>query len=154
MIYTIGYSRLTHEDLAEIVRGLDTILIDCRFKPVSRRPGFGGGQLAAALGSRYQAHGHHLGGYGHISADGIEFLRSHLGNLLLLCKEEAPGDCHRHSDICAPYFPDAIHIFRDEMFTARELQRAIDDDDDYELTGSLSNFFSCIPHNLRSSAPL
>jgi hypothetical protein len=29
--------------------------------------------------------------------------------------EEAPGDCHRHRDICAPHVPEAVHIFRDEL---------------------------------------
>lgn len=145
MIYTIGYQLLTPAALAAIAARLDATVIDCRLKPVSRVPGFGGRQLAALLGSRYQQHGHHLGGYGHTTAEGIDFLCRRQGCLLLLCMEEAPGDCHRHHAICAPHFPDALHIYRDEIFTAGELRRAIDDDDEYALVGSL-------PDLLRESA--
>jgi hypothetical protein len=56
---------------------------------------------------------------------------------LLLCAEEAPGDCHRHHDICGPHFPGAVHIFCDELFTAGALQEAIDagPDADHETCG-------------------
>jgi hypothetical protein len=58
--------------------------------------------------------------------------------------EEAPGDCHRHRDICGPHIPDAIHIFRDELVTSRALRAALDagPDADYEIAGSLADLLT------------
>jgi hypothetical protein len=60
---------------------------------------------------------------------------SKTGTLTLLCKEEAPGDCHRHYRIALPllqtYGIQCIHVYQDHLVTAAELQRSIDDDDDY-----------------------
>jgi len=55
--------------------------------------------------------------------------------------EEAPGDCHRHLAICGPHFPEAIHIFRDEQFTARALQVALDAGDMARLYGETDDLF-------------
>lgn len=95
MIYTIGYQRLSPPRLAAIVAGLGAVLIDVRYKPVSRKPGFGGNQLAALLGDRYQQRGDRLGGFGRTSSAGIEELRRDQADktLLLMCQEHAPGDC-------------------------------------------------------------
>ena len=62
----------------------------------------------------------------------------------MLCAEEAPGDCHRHHDICGPHFPDAVHIFRDELFTAGALQEALNagPDADYEICGDVAHLFN------------
>ena len=154
MIYTLGYSHLTPVRLSEIVCGLEARLIDCRFKSVSRRADFGGRQLAILLGSRYEQHGNHLGGFGHVTPGGIEFLRSAQGNLILLCMEEPPGDCHRHHSICAPHFPAALHIYQDELIAAGELQRAIAAGDEYEVAGLLSELLSDSPQSRLISAPL
>jgi hypothetical protein len=64
MIYTIGYQRLPLERLREIAEKLDAILIYCRFKPVSRKPGFGRRQLETLLGTKYEWRGNELGGRG------------------------------------------------------------------------------------------
>ena len=138
MILTIGYQRLSPERLREIITRLDARLIDCRNVPMSRRPGFSGRRLGELLGERYVQAGHFLGGRGHTTAEGIRWLRSQSGNVVLMCMEEAPGDCHRHFDICGPQFPEAVHIYQDELFTARALQQAEDDDSDYEIIGSLT----------------
>jgi hypothetical protein len=68
---------------------------------------------------------------------GIDRLRldAERATLLLLCMEEAPGDCHRHHAICGLHFPAAVHIFRDEQFTAKTLQDALDAGDAARLYG-------------------
>jgi hypothetical protein len=53
--------------------------------------------------------------------------------------EEAPGDCH-HA-ICGPHFPDAVHIFRDQQFTAKALQDALDSADVARLYGETADLF-------------
>ena len=60
-------------------------------------------------------------------AAGIRELRrvSKQANRLLLCAEEHPKDCHRHSLICGPHFPEAIHICRGSTFTAEALSADI-----------------------------
>jgi hypothetical protein len=57
--------------------------------------------------------------------------------------EEAPGDCHRNRDICAPHVPEAVHIFRDELI----VQAALDagPDADYEVAGSLRDLLTGSP---------
>lgn len=67
-------------------------------------------------------------------------------HVLLVCHCAAPGDCHRHWTIARPlaargvdvhhvYFePDAGGPSQWVVYTARELQRAIDEDDEYACT--------------------
>jgi hypothetical protein len=143
LIYTIGYQRLTSRRLEKIVGDLNAILVDCRYRPFSQRPEFGGDRLAEQFGSRYQQRGHELGGHGHTTAACIDRLRldAEHANLILLCMEEAPGECHRHHAICGPNFPDAVHIFRDEQFTAMALQAALDAGDVTRLYGETADLF-------------
>jgi hypothetical protein len=143
MIYTVGYQRLTSRRLEKIVGDLNAILVDCRYRPFSQRPEFGGDRLAEQFGSRYQQRGHELGGHGHTTAEGIDRLRldGERATLILLCMEEAPSDCHRHHAICGLHFPEAIHIFRDEQFTAMALQAALDADDVPRLYGDMADLF-------------
>jgi uncharacterized protein (DUF488 family) len=145
MLYTIGYQRLTPQRLAQFVDALQALLVDCRHKPSSRIAGFGRYQLEQRFGMRYAWRGSILGGSGNTTSEGFRYLREVSrgdGNLLLMCMEEAPGDCHRHHDICARHFPDAIHIFQDELFTARALQAAIDQGGDYEISGDVADIIS------------
>ena len=143
LIYTIGYQRLTSRRLEKIVGDLDAILVDCRYRPFSQRPEFSGDRLAEQFGARCQQRGHELGGHGHTTVDGIDRLRldAERATLLLLCMEEAPGDCHRHHAICGPHFPAAVHIFRDEQFTAKTLQDALDAGDVARLYGETADLF-------------
>jgi uncharacterized protein (DUF488 family) len=142
-IYTIGYQHLGPPAgrLQDIVDALDAILIDCRVKPVSRISGYYKNRLTAQFGERYDWRGNHLGGRGCTTAFGITALRATAAkrNVILMCMEEAPGDCHRHHAICAPHFPDAVHLFRDEMFTAAALEASLSagEDAEYELIGSV-----------------
>ena len=144
MIYTIGYQALTPERLLAIAAHLRAGILDVRHKPVSRKPGFGGRQLAQACqaaGIAYRQAGDRLGGNGHTSDAGIAGLRQAeaAGEVwMLLCMEHAPGDCHRHHAICGPHFPEAIHLYNREMVRAADLQVALDTDaEDYPLVGEL-----------------
>jgi hypothetical protein len=139
MIYTIGYQRLSVDFLDRLLTALDARLVDCRFKPFSRRPGFSAPDLARRYGGRYDRRGDELGGFGHTTPQGIARLRAERRNVILMCAEEAPGDCHRHHAICGPHVPDAIHIHQGDLIRARELQRAIDEDDGYEICGSVAD---------------
>lgn len=152
-IFTIGYQRLAPARLREIAEGLDALVIDCRSSPKSRMRGYGANQIRALLGERYRWMGDQLGGRGEIDPAGIERLRtlSRDRNLMLMCLEEAPGDCHRHFTICEPHFPDAVHIFEDELVLARDLTHCIENElDDYRVFGSLSDVLSINP---RRSSP-
>lgn len=147
-LYTIGYQALPPQRLAAIAAGLDATVVDCRHLPVSRIKGYHKAHLQALLGPRYEARGAELGGIrhgiNHTTPAGIARLRADLAagrNLILMCMEHAPGDCHRHSSICAPHFPRALHIFEDELIEAGELARALahpDPDEAYHLAGTLS----------------
>jgi uncharacterized protein (DUF488 family) len=133
-LYTIGYGSVSPQRLLEIAERLDAIVWDCRFRPTSSKPGFRAEALQNLLGFRYAEHGHHLGGFGHTTPDGIEAIRKAIktATVILMCGEAAPGDCHRHATICAPHFPNALHIFGEELIRAGELQAAITAGRDYE----------------------
>jgi uncharacterized protein (DUF488 family) len=136
-IYSVGYDHMTPAELLSIMDRLKIrTLIDCRSVPQSRRPGFSRKALEKLLGARYQWQGQDLGGRGAgPTDDGLKALelytqRSRPEPLLLLCKEEAPGDCHRHSAIAVPLLArgiEVVHIYRNELVTASELQKAIVD---------------------------
>lgn len=141
VIYTLGYQALTPARVCEIVLVLDAVLLDCRFKPVSRIPGFGHRQLGKLMlpapggigsdnehqtqhHSRYVRMGDMLSGHGHTTASGIRALQPCADDqaaCVLLCMEEHPADCHRHRDITGPHFRQAMHIYRDRLFTSAEL---------------------------------
>lgn len=139
-IFTIGYQALRPTRLFEIADQLKATVFDCRYKPYSRVPGFDMPMLKGLFGARYEWHGYQLGGFGHTTASGIAFLRRLRSNVILMCMEEAPGDCHRHCDICAPYFPKALHIFRDEIVTASDLEKSLQQDSDYHVHSRLSEY--------------
>lgn len=52
------------------------------------------------------------------------------GRLILLCQEEAPGDCHRHK-IALQLSGPVAHIYRGEVVMAEELERSEREDSDY-----------------------
>ena len=142
MIYTIGYQRLSLAGLQKIVTLNDMVLIDVRAKPYSRRLEFSRNSLEAALGPLYQWHGDTLGGKGQsIDQRGVTAIAAiKTKNVLLMCMEEAPEHCHRHHTICGLHFPDAVHIYRDQLIVASDLQAAIDaDSEEYETCGALTD---------------
>lgn len=142
MIYSIGYQRLTLGRLIDIVDGLDALLVDVRSSPHRAKDGFRLPQLQQAFGSGYIWAGNTLGGRTAIQQAGLDYLRQFEGesapNCILMCMEHTPGECHRHHDICAPHFPNALHIFEGHLVQASELSRAIAEDDDPDSAGELS----------------
>src|SRR4051812_40806052 len=119
MIYTIGYAGMNVERLAEILTTLKvTRLYDCRSIANSRHRGFGGRQLAARFPGLYVWMGVHLGGRGSgPTQEGIELLAHPHGRTqitMLMCMEEAPGDCHRHRTVAVPLLQhgiDCTHVY-------------------------------------------
>lgn len=148
-LYTIGYQALPPTRLLAIAQALDATVIDCRQMPVSRIKGYHKSHLVALLGPRYEPRGHELGGIragrSHTTPAGIARLRADLAaghNRILMCMEHAPADCHRHQLICAPHFPQALHIFDDEMIQAQELEDCLNHPDpqaEYTISAYLSD---------------
>jgi hypothetical protein len=135
LIWTIGYQRLAPERLRYFAEALDATVVDTRHVPKTRIKGYGPRQLADLLGARYVLAGHMLGGRGHVTPGGVAWLKDQKDqgrNVILMCVCHEPGICHRHQDICAPHFPDALHIWEDEVIEAGELARAIRLKADYE----------------------
>lgn len=142
MIYSIGYQRLTLSRLIDLVDELDAVLVDVRSSPFRAKDGFRRPQLEQALGNGYVWRGDVLGGRTPIQQAGIEYLRQFDGkvttNCIIMCMEHAAGECHRHHDICAPHFPQALHIVDRYLVQASELSRAIEADDDPDAFGELA----------------
>lgn len=137
-IYSIGYAALTSAELAAPVRRLNAVLIDVRSRPSGRvKRGFSRADLAALLGERYE-HRPEPGGRGDgPTAEGIDRLADETRRVVLVCREEAPGVRHRHSGIALPLLArgiEVLHVYQDQVVTATELQRAIDEDDEYAFT--------------------
>lgn len=150
MILTIGYQHISAETLRARAQSLRAVVVDCRSSVARTKRGFGRRQLETLLGDGYTYRGDTLGGRGAgVTPEGVAWLRAESRalerqgrNVLLLCQEGAPGDCHRHHHIAAPHFPDALHVYDPgegdeavEIITTRELVRALRADDvDYDRT--------------------
>jgi hypothetical protein len=157
MIFSIGYQGLVGpEVLLRLATRLDATVVDVRSVPTSRKRGFGRRQLDGLLGGRYQWRGDVLGGRGDgPTAEGLnalttppEALFGH-PNLVLMCMEEAPGECHRHHAIAVPLLDlgiDVQHIYRDEIVLASALQEALDDPDP-------NAEYDCEAFNIEDSLP-
>ncbi len=148
MIYSIGYggtkNGVTLDELEHVLAKLNAALVDVRAKPFSRfRPEFRQAAMAARLGNRYRWHGDLLGGPGGggaVTETGLGLLRTwhrEGQNLVLMCQEHAPAECHRHTDIALALIPDidVVHIFANELVLASELERSMRDDNDYKILG-------------------
>lgn len=143
MIYTIGYQKLSPEALAHVMEVLEIkLLIDCRAVPQSRKPGWSRKRLEERFGEKYSWFGDHLGGRRdndetQVTALGLEKLTK-MGadaDVVIMCMEEAPSECHRHFDIGLPLAKLGVpvrHVYHDELIDPIELQRSEDDDDDYD----------------------
>jgi len=141
-LFTIGYQTL---DGPHVLAGLCDILKaqvwDIRAKPVSRRPQWHGSNLRMRLEEKYQWHGDILGGLGREpTPEGLKFLRIRIEKtpIILLCQEEAPGECHRHDVVIKSGIP-ALHIYRNEVISSLELERANIEDTEYQFE-ELSEF--------------
>lgn len=136
-VFSIGYAKLSPDDLLKLVTDLDVTLIDVRSRPSGRvKRGFSRADLTTLLGTRYEYHGKELGGLGAgVTRAGLDALAADPRRLLLMCQEHSPSDCHRHHMIGVPLAPmgvDVYHVFEGEVLTAADLKRAVDEDTDYE----------------------
>lgn len=134
-VFSVGYEALRPGELLALVNALAVVLVDVRSRPSGRvKRGFSRADLEQHLGTRYEWHGKGLGGFGTgPTVDGLARLAADPRRMLLMCSEEAPGDCHRHGialDL-ARRGVTVWHVYFDEVVTAIELQRAIDAGDDY-----------------------
>ena len=138
MIYSIGYQRLSSPDvLLRIAHACGGTVIDVRSSRNTHKRGFGSVQLVTCLGCQYEWWGKELGGRGAgPTAEGIERLayrNARHDSSILMCMEEAPGECHRHHKIAIPLLKrgvDVVHIYRDELVTASALQAKMDNPDE------------------------
>jgi hypothetical protein len=146
-IYSIGYHALSVPALTEALDTLGvSLLIDVRATPQSRLPGFTQGQLEKTYGRRYLWAGDRLGGRGATPKEDalvwLESLAASGQTCCLLCKEEAPGSCHRHYTIATALLERGIniqHIYGDELVCASDLQASVEakqrgEDLDYPFT--------------------
>lgn len=153
MIFTIGLGNLEHpHTLGALARKLGARVIDVRASLKYRRAGFGRLQLAAMF-EQHMVHYEHRPDLGGLpvsqratgrklpAIDARKLATIRFARVLLVCACGTPGDCHRHITIGEPLAHDGVdvwHIYYDDehgeqFIHASELQRAIDDDDDYEF---------------------
>jgi hypothetical protein len=120
MIYTIGYATLTQSKLLAIAELLDATVIDVRSIPRSRKAGFSKGALQALLGKRYE-HIPSLGGKPYKPPKrALTALKERQDNVILMCMEDNPIECHRHK--LSLEFEQAYHIFESKLFLATDVQ--------------------------------
>lgn len=140
MILTIGYQGLKIDALVARLDYFDVAeLWDVRGKPQSRNAAYRKGALERALGRRYRWMGAEgLGNYaGHDTTPaGLALVRQAAAGprpIMLMCMEEAPGDCHRHQLIASGLLPslNVTHVYRDELVPANELASALITGGDY-----------------------
>ena len=118
MIYSVGYAKLSIEDVERIMETFKLeLLIDVRSHPYSRNPmkyEFNKNQMEERLGERYQWKGDILGGrYGAVKPLGLQYLvnldgRGSRG--ILLCMEADPVTCHRYYDISVRLLTQGIDV--------------------------------------------
>jgi len=147
MLFTIGYQKTSLPDLTRLLDALghDSMLIDVRSSPRSKKAEFSQGNLANTFGARYAFAGEHLGGRKPVTKAGLLRLKklSDEHNVIIMCMEHAPGDCHRHHAICAPHFEDALHIFEDMLIQASDLSEAMQSkSDDIAISGSTDDILA------------
>ena len=130
MIYSIGYERLDPAELLRLANRLDATVVDVRGSHRRTRAGYSEQAMRALLGERYDWRPTTLGNAGgnHVQASGLEALYMDPGNAILLCVEEAAGDCHRYSEIAVPlleqYGEDVRHIYRGQVARTSAMLRA------------------------------
>jgi len=152
MLFTVGYQRLFPADLATLASRLDATVIDCRTNTTSRvKQGFTRADLQARFGARYEDRGAALGGRGDgPTPAGLQQLVADVkrgARVLLLCSEEAPGNCHRHFKIAMPLVDlEPLHVYQDHVIRAADLAAALradaEDGGDHDVPSRpLDHFF-------------
>jgi uncharacterized protein (DUF488 family) len=137
MIYTIGYQSITVADILLLMDNYNIgLLIDVRSRPYSRKPEFNQNRLidifaAESTINRYGARGYIwkgdvLGGKGpRIKDSAIEWLSGQTDNVLLMCMENHPCDCHRYTEIGVRLHNmgvDSVHFLNGRAYTMDELK--------------------------------
>lgn len=135
-LFSIGYEGLPAARLLKIAEHFDAQVIDVRGSRHCRTRGYGSKQLPALLGRRYEWRGDTLGNKGGntTTRKGLEALAGEFDHdegphAILLCREAAPGDCHRHFLIATgllEFNVEVCHIYLDELVLASDLQCVID----------------------------
>lgn len=118
MIYTIGYQNLTLEQLRHLMDEKDiNLLVDVRSKPYSRKAEFNQNNLKKHLDEKYLWLGHTCGGLTGkpVPEKCLKEIISQAGkNILIMCMENYPCDCHRFLDIATRLHKkgiETLHIF-------------------------------------------
>jgi len=105
MIYTIGYQRITVNQLIYYLNeNRITELVDVRSRPFGRRTVFNKPRLKQSLataGINYHWAGLTLGGFSEINQRAIDWLASYQAKytVCLMCMEADPKKCHRDYEI-------------------------------------------------------
>ncbi len=129
MIYSIGYIKITPEQLEQTIRehNID-LLIDVRSVPSSRKAGFNRKKLEQRFGLEvYVWKGDILGGkFGPALDIGIDYLLQldKEGKQILMCVENDPRDCHRYQDIGVRLLEhgiDVVHLYDGKAETTSEI---------------------------------
>lgn len=135
MIYTIGYQKNTFKQIEQIMDDKDIdLLVDVRSWPYSRNPmkqEFNKNRLQEFLEEKYLWIGNLCGGKSGMPVSEKCIIKInedlHYGrgfNLLLMCMENHPCDCHRMYDISRRLMKigvEVIHLFNGKEMTTGEL---------------------------------
>jgi hypothetical protein len=122
-IYTLGLARLKQADLEEAITTLRIAkVVDVR--PVPRGGRFPKEVLETLLDGKYRWSGDSLGE--RPTDAGFKSLLTAPTPTLILCREEPPGNCHRHNKIATALHTRGIecaHIFQEELVRASDLDK-------------------------------
>jgi uncharacterized protein (DUF488 family) len=137
MIYTIGYQNTSMDELKHIMKdkAID-LLVDVRSVPYSRNPmkkDFNKERLIELLGKKYVWMGNICGGReGPVKPACFTALeRLFAKNLLLMCMENHPCDCHRFHSIAITLDQngvEVIHLFDGLEKTTEDLHDLCNDE--------------------------
>lgn len=141
-VFSVGYIGYTPAAFDNVVAGFDKV-VDVRSSPFSRKAGFSGKALAGRLGSRYVWKGAVLGGRPPgVTLAGINWILDTVKageSLILICKEEAPGSCHRHLSIARMLLlrgEDVWHVYQDQVVKASDLDPVLSNDKPYRFAST------------------
>ncbi|MFP4195118.1 MAG: DUF488 family protein [Desulfobacterales bacterium] len=121
MLYTIGYQKITVDQLIDILYGYGAeVLVDVRSKPYTSKPGFHRHELERLIpdkGVEYHWAGDRLGGFGEIKDDAVDELASlaRQKTVCIMCMEADPDKCHRKTVIARRLSDrgiEAVHIMQ------------------------------------------
>jgi len=126
IVYTLGYSGWTVEQIADELERRDALLVDVRMSPRSRNPAYSGKRLAERFGERYM----HIREFGNRNYRGgpIELADPEVGKLklwaalvdsyrfscILMCACSDVEVCHRKvvaEFLQARWGADIVHFF-------------------------------------------